>query len=130
MVTVADELDMIIDDLGVTATELADRLKKNKSQISRLLSGDHNMTLNTLSDVCSVLGIAPRIKFSDASGKTLNPDYNGNPEYETTTSRKLELVYKSDKDLSPPTRIKGRGKQDLLKHELTYGAPQECNIAN
>ena len=36
----------------ISHTELAKRLGKSKSHVSRLLSGDRNMTLRTLAEVC------------------------------------------------------------------------------
>lgn len=46
---------------NITKSELAKRLNRSKSFVTRLLNGDHNMTLRTLSDICFVMGLSPKI---------------------------------------------------------------------
>jgi len=48
----------LMDDSGITRTELAGRLNKTKSHVSQLLDGESNMTIRTVSDVFSALGRA------------------------------------------------------------------------
>ncbi len=51
---ILDVTEMIVElmnERGVTRSELADRLGKTKGHISQLLSGSRNLTLRTLSDI-------------------------------------------------------------------------------
>lgn len=54
---------------GVTKREIAERLGKDPAQISRLLSGPGNVTLDTLSDLLYAMGAEPEppvfVRFSD-----------------------------------------------------------------
>jgi len=46
----------IMEDDGVSRSELAKRLKKSKGYITQLLDGEANMTIRTISDVFVALG--------------------------------------------------------------------------
>lgn len=46
----------LLEDQAVSRQELANRIGKSKSHVSRILSGDRNMTLRTLADLGCVLG--------------------------------------------------------------------------
>jgi transcriptional regulator with XRE-family HTH domain len=46
----------IMDESGVSKTELAGRLGKSKGYISQILDGTANMTIRTIADVFTVLG--------------------------------------------------------------------------
>ncbi len=51
---ILDVTEMIVElmnERGVTRSELADRLGKTKGHVSQLLSGSRNLTLRTLSDI-------------------------------------------------------------------------------
>lgn len=51
-----------MENLDISKTELASRLNFTKGHISRILSGDRNMTLDTISDIALALGV--RFSFS------------------------------------------------------------------
>jgi transcriptional regulator with XRE-family HTH domain len=53
---VAARLDQLMEEAGLSQTDLAARLDKSASQVSRLLSGAHNMTLYSLGDVLWACG--------------------------------------------------------------------------
>lgn len=53
---VADEVSALAENLGVSRKQLADRIDMKESNLSRSLSGDHNLTLDTISDLCFGLG--------------------------------------------------------------------------
>ena len=46
-----------MEELGINQTQLAEKLGKNCSQVSRILSAQTNMTLQTLSELEHALGI-------------------------------------------------------------------------
>ena len=49
----------IMEEEGVSRTELAQRLKTSKPHVSQLLNGSANITLRTLSDIFYALGRQP-----------------------------------------------------------------------
>ena len=53
----AVKIQDILTDRGMKKKELADLLDKNASEISKWLSGDHNFTIDTLSEIGAVLGV-------------------------------------------------------------------------
>ncbi len=54
---VTEDILVAMEDLGITRSELANRLGKSKARISQLLSGSSNMTIGTLSDIAFELGL-------------------------------------------------------------------------
>ena len=58
---VTEEILVLLEDLGISKTELARRLGKSRSFVTQILSGARNMTLGTLSDMCFALGVKPFI---------------------------------------------------------------------
>lgn len=46
----------MMQETGVTKSELAQRMQTTKGHVSQILSGSRNMTLRTLSDICFALG--------------------------------------------------------------------------
>lgn len=57
---VTELICQIMEEQGVTRTELARRLGRSKGYISQLLDGESNMTIRTLSDVFLALDRALR----------------------------------------------------------------------
>ena len=66
----AAKITIALDKLDLTNTELAIRLDKYSSEISKWLKGDHNFTIDTLSDIEEILGI--RLLDLDDSKPTLD----------------------------------------------------------
>jgi transcriptional regulator with XRE-family HTH domain len=62
---VTEELLIIMEDKGITKSQLAEKLGKTKAYVSQLLSGSRNMTLRTLSDLCFALGVTPSVDFQE-----------------------------------------------------------------
>lgn len=54
-----------MDDCAISRAEIARRVGKSRSTISRMLDGDRNMTLRTLVKLAAALGMRPRITFVD-----------------------------------------------------------------
>ncbi|HDM8216519.1 TPA: helix-turn-helix transcriptional regulator [Vibrio campbellii] len=59
---VTEDLLVIMEDSGISKTELSRRLGKSKSYVSQILSGSRNMTLGSFSDICFALGFKPEVK--------------------------------------------------------------------
>lgn len=53
---IAVEVNNVLDEYGWTQKDLADKLGKSESEISKWLSGLHNLTLKSISKIESVLG--------------------------------------------------------------------------
>lgn len=53
---IAEKLDSILKEKEITQHELAKRLHKRDSEISKWLTGRHNFTLNTISAIECALG--------------------------------------------------------------------------
>ena len=53
---IADRIDTILKQKGLSQKELATRMGKHESEISRWLTGRHNFTTNTLADISLALG--------------------------------------------------------------------------
>lgn len=58
---VTEDLLVILEDKGVSKSELARRLGKSRAYVTQVLSGSRNMTLGSLSDFCFALDIEPKI---------------------------------------------------------------------
>ena len=52
----AERVAELINDAGISRTELAERLGKSKGFVTQVLAGDRNMTLRTLADLGYVVG--------------------------------------------------------------------------
>ena len=53
----AVKIQDILTERGMKKKELAALLNKNASEISKWLSGDHNFTIDTLSEIGAALGV-------------------------------------------------------------------------
>ena len=63
MNTIANEIKIAMQKEHIGFNELAKKLKTSPTQISRILKGNTNLTLNSLFRVCSILKIKPTIHF-------------------------------------------------------------------
>lgn len=55
-VSIANRIYEILEDKGMTQKELAQRLGKTETEVSRWLSGTHNLTLATICKISAALG--------------------------------------------------------------------------
>lgn len=55
-VAIANRIYEILESKGMTQKELARRLGKTETEVSRWLSGMHNLTLSTICKISSALG--------------------------------------------------------------------------
>ena len=53
---IADKIDAILKRKGMSQKEFAKKMNKTEAEVSRWLSGTHNLTLKTLAKITSVLG--------------------------------------------------------------------------
>lgn len=79
----------IMENDGVTRSELADTLGKHKSSITEILNGCHNYTLETLADVFGVLGWAVHLTLSRAFGELRVPT----KEADESATDTLQLLF-------------------------------------
>lgn len=66
-----EDLLVLLEDKGVTKAELAKKLGKSRSYVTQLLSGNRNMTLGTLSDICYELRAKPVVRILPNGAKVL-----------------------------------------------------------
>lgn len=70
---VTEEIHVQMEEMGVSRTELAERMGKSKAYVSQLLSGSRNMTLRSLAAISFALGLEiPKVTFplADAPSTT------------------------------------------------------------
>lgn len=60
-----EALDIYMKRSDVSRTELAERAELHPSQVTRILSGDHNMTVRTMAKLAAALGIELRLELGD-----------------------------------------------------------------
>ena len=53
---IADRIDAILKRKGMTQKDLANKMGKRESEISKWLTGRHNFTTNTISGISMALG--------------------------------------------------------------------------
>lgn len=83
---VTEDILVLIEDMGISKKELAQKLGKSPSFVTQVLSGARNMTLGTLSDICFALDAKPSVTIMAEP-----------------TPRNLEAV-REDVDLSAPPK--------------------------
>lgn len=54
------------ENKGLTQQQIADAMGVDKSVVSRILSGESNLTLKTIGDISWVLGLKPEVSFKVA----------------------------------------------------------------
>lgn len=73
---VTEDILVAMEDLGVSKKALAYKLGKSKSYVTQILSGARNMTLGSLSDICFVLDIEPKVTIDSTSCIMPKPNNN------------------------------------------------------
>ncbi len=63
IVDTTEKIWAVMEDEGVTKSDLARILETSKSNVTQLLNGQRNMTLSSLSDICEALQVKPIITF-------------------------------------------------------------------
>ncbi len=53
---IAEKIDAILKEKGLTQKEFARKMNKTEAEVSRWLSGTHNFTLKTIAKITAVLG--------------------------------------------------------------------------
>lgn len=53
---IADKIDAILKQKGMTQKELARKMGKTEAEVSRWVGGTHNFTLRTIAKISDVLG--------------------------------------------------------------------------
>ena len=72
MLEVSESILEEMERLDVTQAELAERLGKTRGFVSQLLSGERNMTLRTLADLCWGVGVVPSLDLTTATAESLS----------------------------------------------------------
>lgn len=59
---VTETIWRVMEEAGVSKTDLANRMGATKGYVSQVLSGSRNMTLRTLADICFALDFIPKFR--------------------------------------------------------------------
>lgn len=59
IVNLTEEIELLLEEKGMSRKDLAEKIHKSKSYVSQVLSGSRNMTLSTFADICSGMEIRP-----------------------------------------------------------------------
>jgi transcriptional regulator with XRE-family HTH domain len=84
-----------IDKSGISRTEMARRMKCNRSLVSRLLSGSHNLTVKTMARSMAVCGFEVRFEQTVLEwnwGELAAPQEDEVPANAGTTMLKTDVV--------------------------------------
>jgi transcriptional regulator with XRE-family HTH domain len=68
---VTESLSRLLEEVGLSKTELARRLGKTKGFVSQILAGGRNLTLRTIADVADALDYRIHIEFSNQKEEQL-----------------------------------------------------------
>ncbi len=63
ILSVTEEIWKIMERNQMSKADMARSLKCSKAHVTQLLNGGRNMTLRTLSNICTVLGVVPATVF-------------------------------------------------------------------
>jgi len=66
ILNVTEDLLLEMRTRGIERAQLAERLDKSKGHVSQLFSGERNMTLRTIANICWALDLEPTFKFEPA----------------------------------------------------------------
>lgn len=66
IINTTEDLLLAMESAHVTKSDLAGLLGKSRPSITQMLSGERNMTLRTLADICFALGLKPSVVLRDA----------------------------------------------------------------
>jgi transcriptional regulator with XRE-family HTH domain len=88
---VASRIEVLAEDTGVSRTELARRVGRSKPWISKVLSGYHNLTLDTLSRIGWALGVRWDITPHGLADRDASPAREDSelPQWVLTSARNL-----------------------------------------
>ncbi|WP_420599968.1 helix-turn-helix domain-containing protein [Neptuniibacter sp.] len=68
IMNITEDLLIEMESQRLTKSELATKLGKSKAYIGQTLSGERNMTLHTLADLCYELDLKPVVKLVSQKG--------------------------------------------------------------
>jgi len=85
-----EELVRIMDEQGVTHTELARRIGSSQAYVSRVLNGGANFTLASMTKLSAALGMELRVHLAPAGSATAWRDSISATEPGATSARNTE----------------------------------------
>lgn len=92
----AGQFENLMDALGVSRAELANRISKSKAWISKMLSGRQNLRLDTLAEVAWALGVRTNVELVEADRRG-SPAAN-DPDLPHWIERKGEIEIRSSSE--------------------------------
>lgn len=96
IVNVTEDILVHMEDHDVSKADLSRKLGKSRAYVSKLFSGESNMTLNTLSDICFAVGLRPEIILLDTNFKVVNYSTSRHVFMKETKEVKNECWHETD----------------------------------
>lgn len=95
-------LKKVLEEMGVTQRELANRMGKEETYISRIINNRYNVSWRMINDIANALDISPACFFTDNQGELFKILLNELPEdlLEFLQSRKNQAWIATMKDIS------------------------------
>ncbi len=93
---ISEQVEALLTEKGWTQKELAKKLGKTESEVSRLLSGLHNLTLKSLAKLEAELGSDIIITPLEACKKYKSTEYITLKVYIPTTAPEPKMVYSDE----------------------------------
>lgn len=73
-------LKKVLEEMGVTQRELANRMGKEETYISRIINNRYNVSWRMINDIANALDISPACFFTDNQGELFKILLNELPE--------------------------------------------------
>jgi transcriptional regulator with XRE-family HTH domain len=110
LVEVTEAIAKVLNEEGISQTELARRLGTTKGYVSQLLNGGRNLTLKTLADVADALGCVIEVCLQDEA------EFRRRGEFEVVIMQdrwNRERRMSNVVEFKPRLMERARGKEDL-----------------
>jgi len=85
-----EDLLVVLEERGLSKADLARKIGKSRSFVTQVLSGNRNMTLRTLSDICFELQVKPVVEVLPNGSKIVQ--YEDEQNWLRDNSPKLKSI--------------------------------------
>ena len=105
-VAVAADLTVLVHRAGLKRSDIAERLGWTRSRVSQVLSGEGNLTIETIHAVARAAGYAFDVAFRDKAGQRAVQQWERPIPPERLVDKALKLPARSTASPRPPTARK------------------------
>lgn len=104
-----------LKQLNLTQSDVAEKLECDKSFVSKILSGQGNLTLKTVGEICWAVELIPPAKFEKKSPTQVNPNRSN------TAAKQSDVVLNIDFDRSKTRLETSTSFENQSKVEYNVG---------